>query len=56
MAKDEGWVDDDPTVPAGWRTKEYVNKGIGTNVISFSDFGSRQNLLYDDLIFKYNEI
>ena len=28
MAKDEGWVDDDPTVPAGWRTKEYVNKGI----------------------------
>ena len=25
--KDEGWVDDDPTVPPGWRTKTYVNKG-----------------------------
>ena len=27
MAKDEGWIDDDPSVPLGWRTKEYVNKG-----------------------------
>ena len=27
MSKDEGWIDDDPTVPEGWRTKEYTNKG-----------------------------
>lgn len=34
MAKDEGWVDDDTTVPTGWRTKEYVNKGNILNFIS----------------------
>ena len=34
MAKDEGWVDDDTTVPTGWRTKEYVNKGKIYNFIS----------------------
>jgi len=27
IPKDEGWVDDDPTVPKGWKTKEYTNKG-----------------------------
>ena len=26
-SKDVGWVSDDDTVPRGWRTKEYVNKG-----------------------------
>ena len=31
MAKDEGWVDDDTSVPEGWKTKEYTNKG-GQNV------------------------
>ena len=29
--KEEGWVEDDPSVPAGWKTREYVNKG-GQNV------------------------
>ena len=25
--KDEGWVDDDPSVPPGWKTKSYTNQG-----------------------------
>ena len=31
MAKEEGWIDNDPSVPSGWKTKEYTNKG-GQNV------------------------
>jgi len=27
VPKEEGWVDDDITVPKGWKTKEYINKG-----------------------------
>ena len=36
MPKDEGWVEDDPTVPNGWKVKEYVNKG-GQKVTNFAD-------------------
>ena len=25
--KDEGWIDNDDSVPRGWKTKEYTNKG-----------------------------